>query len=743
MSKDNNKSISLKVSKAIPSDVGHGRARISGENGLDLKPGDIIEIKGEKRATAAIYWRSRPEDAKMDIVRVDGIIRKNAGVSLGDKVTVSKVEAKVCTKLVLSPVMANKQKVKFGPGIEGFARRGLNKRPVVAGDRIFIPGMTLFAEALPFAVLQTTPKGIVQVNSDTDIVIKDEAIDDDDVGQSQGITYEDIGGIGSQLLKVREMIELPLKHPELFRRLGIDPPKGVLLHGPPGTGKTMIAKAVATETNAHFTSINGPEIISKYYGESEKQLREIFDEASNNAPAIVFLDEIDSICPKREDVSGEVERRVVAQMLTLMDGMQGRDNVIVIGATNRRDAMDPALRRPGRFDREIEIGVPDREGRKEILDVHTRQMPIADDFDVDWVLENSYGFVGADLAALVRESAMKALRRYLPEIDLDEDTIPPEVLEKMEVKMEDFRVAIREIEPSALREIYVEIPDVSWESVGGLTEIKDRLKESVEWPLTKPELFDHFGIKPPRGIVLFGAPGTGKTLLAKAIANEAKANFISIKGPELISKWVGESEKAIREIFKKAKQSSPSIIFLDEFESIAGMRASNSQSGGSDVSNRVVNQLLASMDGVESLDGVIVVAATNRPEMIDPALLRSGRFERVLHVPPPDKPAREAIMEIHSEGMPLSTFSMKDILSGMEGFTGADIEAVCREAALIAMRAGKKKVTKTHFSDAINRVRPTVTPDMLEYYSKMEERLTSGLSNIKRSRDTGYGMESM
>ena len=743
MTDEDSESISLKVSKAIPSDVGHGRARISGENGLDLKPGDIIEIKGENRSTAAIYWRSRPEDAKMDIIRVDGIIRKNAGVSLGDRVTVSKVDAKICTKLVLSPVMANKQKVKFGPGIEGFARRGLNKRPVVAGDRIFIPGMTLFAEALPFAVLQTTPKGIVQVNSDTDIVIKDEAIDDDDVGQSQGITYEDIGGIGTQLLKVREMIELPLKHPELFRRLGIDPPKGVLLHGPPGTGKTMIAKAVATETNAHFTSINGPEIISKYYGESEKQLREIFDEAANNAPAIVFVDEIDSICPKREDVSGEVERRVVAQMLTLMDGMQGRDNVIVIGATNRRDAMDPALRRPGRFDREIEIGVPDRDGRKEILDVHTRQMPIADDFDVDWVLENSYGIVGADLAALVRESAMKAIRRYLPEIDLEEETIPPEVLEKMEVNMSDFRVAIREIEPSALREIYVEIPDVSWESVGGLTEIKDRLKESVEWPLTKPELFEHFGIKPPRGIVLFGAPGTGKTLLAKAIANEAKANFISIKGPELISKWVGESEKAIREIFKKAKQSAPSIIFLDEFESIAGMRSSNSQSGGSDVANRVVNQLLASMDGVESLDGVIIVAATNRPEMIDPALLRSGRFERVLHVPPPDKPAREVIMEIHASDMPLSKFSMKDVLGGMDGFTGADIEAVCREAALIAMRAGKKKVTKGHFEDAISRVRPTVTPEMLEYYSKMEERLTSGLSNIKRSRDTGFGMESM
>ena len=743
MADDNSQSISLRVAKAIPSDVGHGRARISGDNDLDLKPGDIIEIKGEKRTTAAIYWRSRPEDSKMDIIRVDGIIRKNAGVSLGDRVTVTKVDAKICTKLVLSPVMANKQKVKFGPGIEGFARRGLNKRPVVAGDRIFIPGMTLFAEALPFAVLQTTPKGVVQVNSDTDIVIKDEAIDDDDVGQSQGITYEDIGGIGSQLLKVREMIELPLKHPELFRRLGIDPPKGVLLHGPPGTGKTMIAKAVATETNAHFTSINGPEIISKYYGESEKQLREIFDEAANNAPAIVFVDEIDSICPKREDVSGEVERRVVAQMLTLMDGMQGRDNVIVIGATNRRDAMDPALRRPGRFDREIEIGVPDREGRKEILEVHTRQMPISDDYDVDWVLENSYGFVGADLAALVRESAMKALRRYLPEIDLEEDTIPPEVLEKMEVRMDDFRLAIREIEPSALREIYVEIPDVSWDSVGGLHEIKDRLKESVEWPLTKPELFEHFGIKPPRGIVLFGAPGTGKTLLAKAIANEAKANFISIKGPEMISKWVGESEKAIREIFKKAKQSSPSIIFLDEFESIAGMRSSNSSTGGSDVANRVVNQLLASMDGVESLDGVIVVAATNRPEMIDPALLRSGRFERVLHVPPPDKEARESIMAIHSENMPLSKFSLKDVMNNMDGFTGADIEAVCREAALIAMRAGKKKVNKSHFEDAVSRVRPTVTPDMLEYYSKMEERLTSGLSNIKRSRDTGYGMESM
>ena len=738
------KSVNLRVSKALPTDVGRGRARISGGTDLDLKPGDVVEIIGDEgKSTAAIYWRCRPEDADLDLIRIDGIIRKNAGVSLGDRVTVKKIDAKDCTKLVLSPVMANKQKVKFGPGIEGFARRGLAKRPVVVGDRIFIPGMTLFAEALPFAVVSTSPKGIVRVTADTEIDIKDEAIDDEDIAGGKEISYEDIGGIGSQLQKVREMIELPLKHPELFRRLGIDPPKGVLLHGPPGTGKTMIAKAVASEVNAHFKSINGPEIISKYYGESEKQLREVFVEAGENSPAIIFIDEIDSICPKREDVSGEVERRVVAQMLSLMDGMQGRSNVVVIGATNRQDAIDPALRRPGRFDREIEIGVPDREGRQEIMEIHTRQMPISDDFNMEWILENTYGFVGADLAALVRESAMKALRRYLPEIDLDEEEIPPEVLEKMEVKMDDFREAIRDVEPSALREIYVEVPKVTWGEVGGLEEVKDRLKESVEWPLSFPERFEHFGIKPPRGIVLFGAPGTGKTLLAKAIANEAQANFISIKGPEMVSKWVGESEKAVREIFKKAKQSAPSIIFLDEFESIAGVRSSNSMTGGSDVSNRVVNQLLASMDGVESLDGVIVVAATNRPEMIDPALMRSGRFERVLHVPPPDALARQAILDIHTEGMPLSKFSLKDVLSRMDGFTGADIEAVCREAALIAMRADKKKVTKAHFEEAIERVRPTVTPEMLEYYSKMETRLTSGLSGIKRENQNRYGMESM
>ena len=741
MTNENSDSLTLRVAKAIPSDVGHGRARVPFDNDLNLKPGDIIEVSGERK-TAAIVWRCRPEDANLGVIRVDGIIRKNAGVSLGDRVDIKKVETQPCQRLVLSPVMAKQQKVRFGPGIEGFARRGLNKRPVVAGDRIFIPGMTLFAEALPFAIVSTKPKGIVQVLPDTDIVIKEDAVDEEEQGDVQTISYEDIGGLGDQLQKVREMIELPLKHPILFRRLGIDPPRGVLLHGPPGTGKTLIAKAVASETNAHFTSINGPEIISKYYGESEKQLREIFEEAASNAPAIIFIDELDSIAPKREDVSGEVERRVVAQLLTLLDGMQGRDNVVVIGATNRQDAIDPALRRPGRFDREIEIGVPDKNGRAEIIEIHTRGMPISDDFDVDWLLDNTHGFVGADISALVRESAMKALRRYLPEIDLDEEQIPPEVLEKMAVIMADFRMAIKEIEPSALREIYLEVPEVSWNEVGGLQEIKDRLKESIEWPLTKPELFEHFGINPPRGIVLFGAPGTGKTLLAKAIANEAKANFITIKGPELISKWVGESEKAVREVFKKAKQSSPSIIFLDEFESIAGVRSSSSGEG-SDVINRVVNQLLSSMDGVEGMEGVIVVAATNRPEMIDPALLRSGRFERVMHVPPPDPEALKSILEIHTENMPLGKFSLDEIASKLENYTGADIEAVCREAGLIAMRADKKTVSKKHFEEAVERVRPTVTDEMMLYYNRMEELLTSGLQSVRRLPDSLAGIESV
>mgnify|MGYP003319685068 FL=1 len=741
MTDDNSDSLTLRVAKAIPSDVGHGRARVPFDNDLNLKPGDIIEVSGERK-TAAIVWRCRPEDANLGVIRVDGIIRKNAGVSLGDRVDIRKVETQPCQRLVLSPVMAKQQKVRFGPGIEGFARRGLNKRPVVAGDRIFIPGMTLFAEALPFAIVSTKPKGIVQVLPDTDIVIKEDPVDEEEQGDIQTISYEDIGGLGDQLQKVREMIALPLKHPILFRRLGIDPPRGVLLHGPPGTGKTLIAKAVASETNAHFTSINGPEIISKYYGESEKQLREIFEEAAANTPAIIFIDELDSIAPKREDVSGEVERRVVAQLLTLLDGMQGRDNVVVIGATNRQDAIDPALRRPGRFDREIEIGVPDKNGRAEIIGIHTRGMPISDDFDVEWLLDNTNGFVGADISALVRESAMKALRRYLPEIDLDEEQIPPEVLEKMAVIMSDFRMAIKEVEPSALREIYLEVPEVSWDEVGGLQEIKDRLKESIEWPLTKPELFEHFGINPPRGIVLFGAPGTGKTLLAKAIASEAKANFITIKGPELISKWVGESEKAVREVFKKAKQSSPSIIFLDEFESIAGIRRSSSGEG-SDVINRVVNQLLSSMDGVEGMEGVIVVAATNRPEMIDPALLRSGRFERVMHVPPPDPEALKSILEIHTENMPLGKFSLDEIASKLENYTGADIEAVCREAGLIAMRADRKTVSKKHFEEAVERVRPTVTDEMMLYYNRMEDLLTSGLQSVRRLPDSLAGIESV
>jgi len=740
---DDESELTLKVGKAIPSDVGHGRARVPFDNSLDLAPGDIIEIEGRKK-TAAIVWRSRPDERHQEMIRIDGIVRKNANVSLGDKVIVRKAEAKACQKLVISPVLNRQGQVKFGQGIEGFARRGLNKRPVVAGDRVFIPGMTLFAEALPFAIVSTTPKGIVKVTNDTEILLREEIVDSDAEEAASSITYEDIGGIGEQLLKVREMIELPLKHPELFHRLGIEPPRGVLLHGPPGTGKTMIARAVASETKANFTSINGPEIISKYYGESEKQLREVFEEASAKAPAIVFIDELDSIAPKREDVHGEVERRVVAQLLTLMDGMQGRDNVIVIGATNRRDAVDPALRRPGRFDREIEIGVPDREGRAEILEVHTRGMPIADDFERDWILENTYGFVGADIAALVREAAMKTLRRFLPDIDLDAESIPSEVLERMEVCMDDFRLAIKDIEPSALREIYVEVPEVTWDQVGGLVDIKERIKESIEWPLTKPEIFERFGIKPPRGILLFGAPGTGKTLLAKAVANEAAANFISVKGPELISMWVGESERGIREIFKKAKQASPSVIFFDEFEALASARGGGGGPGeGSRVGDRMVNQLLSSIDGVEGLEDVIVIAATNRPELVDPALLRSGRFERVIHIPPPDRKAVVEILRIHSSKMPLGRFKLEDIASRLNGYTGADIEAVCREAGLVAMRANAKSVNKSHFEEAVRAIRPTITPDMLDYYHKLETRLMSGMDSIRRGADSNKGMEAM
>jgi transitional endoplasmic reticulum ATPase len=526
------------------------------------------------------------------------------------------------------------------------------------------------------------------------------------------------------------MIELPLKHPELFDRLAIDPPKGVLLHGPPGTGKTLIARAVANESGANFISIQGPEIMNKFYGQSEENLRNKFEEAEKNPPSIVFIDELDSIAPKRGDVHGEVERRVVAQMLTLMDGLQQRGKLIVIAATNRVDAIDPALRRPGRFDREIEIGVPDMDERLEILEVHTRGMPLTDDFDLKHFADITHGFVGADLAALTREAAMKALRRYLPKIKLDEP-IPAEILSSMEVTTDDFKNALKEIEPSALREVLIEIPRTSWDDIGGLEDIKQRLREVIEWPLHSPDSFKKMGIRPPRGVLLFGAPGTGKTLLAKAVAHESKANFISIKGPEVLSKWVGESEKAVREIFKKAKQASPSIVFLDELDALAPQRGYSSDSHATE---RIVNQLLTSIDGLESMEGVIIIGATNRPDIIDPGLLRAGRFDRHVLVPAPDYDARLAIFKVHTRDMPLDKISLKELAKRTEGYTGADIEGICREAAITALRMDMKadKVNMACFEEAMTVVRPSIDEATVKYYERISKELEGGMHKRKK-----------
>ncbi|MFA5945222.1 MAG: CDC48 family AAA ATPase, partial [Candidatus Thermoplasmatota archaeon] len=531
----------LRVVEALQQDVSYGRARLDGQTRveLNLSPGDIIEIKGHK-TTAAVVWRSHPGDEGKGIIHVDNLTRKNAGVSIGDKVTIKKAEVKPAKQVTLAPAISQDQQIQFGDGIDALAKRGLLKRPVVQGDIVVVPNIALFGNALPFSIIATNPKGIVLINEETQIKVNEEAAAAGAQAASS-ISYEDIGGLKPQLQNVREMIELPLKHPELFDRLGIDPPKGVLLHGPPGTGKTMIAKAVANESGAQFYTINGPEIMSKFYGQSEENLRKTFEEAEKNAPSIIFIDEMDAIAPKRDEVQGEVERRVVSQMLTLMDGLKGRGKIIVIGATNRPDSVDPALRRPGRFDREIEIGVPDKEGRLEILQIQTRNMPKSEDVDIEDLANATHGFVGADLMALAREAAMKALRRYLPEIDLDEP-VPAELLEKMQVTSDDFKGALKIVDPSALREFLVEVPNVTWDTVGGLAEVKQQLKEAVEWPLEDPASFERMGIKPPRGILLYGPPGTGKTLLAKAVANESGANFLSVKGPEVLSKWVGESE---------------------------------------------------------------------------------------------------------------------------------------------------------------------------------------------------------
>lgn len=734
----------LKVAEAFQTDVGYGRARIDAHTRtlLKLEMGDIIEIEG-KKCTAARVFRSNQEDEGRGLLRIDSLIRGNAGISIGDKVSVRKANVQAGEKVILAPMIEEGRRILYPDRIEEFIKHRLYEKPLSKGDAVTIEGLTIGGTSGHsfFLVANTSPRGIVQIGEHTLIQLKEEAVSETEVVSTR-VAYEDIGGLKEELQKVREMIELPLKHPEVFERFGISPPKGVLLHGPPGTGKTLIAKAVANEANANFYSIQGPEIMSKFYGESEKGLRERFDEAEKSPPAILFIDELDSIAPKREEVTGEVERRVVAELLTRMDGLTARGNLIVIAATNRVDAIDPALRRPGRFDREIEIGVPDREGRKEVLQIHTRGMPIeGGESEKERILSElasiTHGFVGADIAALAREAAMKALRRYLPDIDL-EKPIPIEVLEKMKVRAQDFKDALKEIEPSSLREVLIELPLVKWTDIGGLEDAKLQLKEAVELPLTNPEAFKRLGIRHLRGILLYGAPGTGKTLLAKAVANECQANFITIKGPEVISKWVGESEKAIRQVFKKAKQAAPAIIFLDEIDAIAPKRGMGVADSG--VTERVVNQLLTSIDGLESLEGVVVIAATNRPDILDSALLRAGRFDRLILIPVPDRAARLQILKVHTKNMPLRGVALEELVRGLDGYVGADIERLCIEAAMVALRENisSRVVTREHFEKALKKVRPSVDEETARYYERFEAEMGSETSK-RRKGDTGLG----
>lgn len=705
------KEVSLRVTEARQRDIGRKIARVDtlAVKELMLSPGDIVEIAG-KKSTIAIVWPPYRDDEGQGIIRIDGEIRRNAGVTVGDYVKIKKVQAKPAAKVVFAPF----ESLPFIGDFGRIVKAQLNNLPIAKGDVVVVPVLGMGVE---LKVTSTSPSSAVIITDNTAVEISSTPIKR--VEEVGGVTYEEIGGLHEELQRIREMIELPLKHPELFRHLGIEPPKGLILFGPPGTGKTLIAKAIANETGAHFVTINGPEIMSKFYGESEARLREVFQEAEQNSPSIIFIDELDAIAPKRGEVTGEVERRVVSQLLTLMDGLQTRGQVVVIGATNRIEAVDPALRRPGRFDREIRIGVPDKNGRKEIMEIHTRRMPLSEDANSDELANVTHGFVGADLAALSREAAMNALRRVLPQIDLERDVIPTEVLETIKVTRDDFANALRIVQPSALREVVLEIPSVKWEDVGDLEGIKQELKEAVEWPLRYPEVFKRLGIRPPRGMLLYGPPGTGKTLLAKAVATESEANFISVKGPELLSKWVGESEKAVREIFRKARETAPCIIFFDEFDSIAPRRGTFSDSG---VTDRIVNQVLTEMDGLQTLKGVVVIGATNRPDILDPAMLRPGRFDRVLFVTPPDERARLMIFQIHTREMPLSEdVSLKELAATTEGYTGADVEAVCREAALLAARENLNidKVYGRHFERALEKVRPSVTEEDKAEYEKI------------------------
>ncbi len=701
--------VQLKVLDSRQTDVARGIARIDPRTmqKLGVSSGDIIEFSGKKK-TSAIAWPAYSEDQDPDVMRIDGVLRKNADVSINDYVVVRKAEVKNALSIVLAPV---EMRLNVDEDFANFVKNRLIDRTFVEGDTTSV---MMLGHSVQFTVTKTQPQGIVKMTHDTTLKILTEP-----AAETKGvprITYEDLGGLEEEIQRIREMVELPMRHPEIFQTLGIDPPKGVLLLGPPGCGKTLLARAVANESDANFFSINGPEIISKFYGESEAKLREIFEQAHKSAPSIILIDELDSIAPKREEVTGEVEKRVVAQLLSLMDGLTGRGNVIVIGATNRPNALDPALRRPGRFDREIEIGPPDKRGRHEILLIHSRGMPLARDVDLKMVAERTHGYTGADLAALCREAAMKALLRYLPEINLKEERIPPCVLEKMEVQIDDFMNAFKEITPTAMREIAVEVPVVHWDEVGGLEEVKEKLKEAVEWPLKNPEVFKRFGIQPPKGIMLIGPPGCGKTMLARAVATESEANFISIKSPEVFSKWVGESEKAIREIFRKARMASPAVIFFDEVDSLAPRRGQGD--GDSGVTERVISQLLTEMDGIMPLENIVVIAATNRPDIVDSAVLRPGRFDRLIYVPEPDEAARLEIFKIHTKNMPLSNDVDIKTHRMTKGYSGADISSVCREAAMNALRRdiNAKEVTFSDFEKAMEEVPPSISPEIENWY---------------------------
>jgi transitional endoplasmic reticulum ATPase len=741
-------------------DFGRGIARLDTKlmAKIGVKEGDIVELEG-KRKTGAVVIRSYPADVGLSILRVDGLVRKNCNASIGELVTVRKAEVNDANKLTLAPAQKG-----FMLNIEPrLLRQNLYMRPMEKGDIIITNpvfkttnrnhndifsafGIDLeevfmsMGSEMRLIVVDTDPHGIAKVTENTEVELLPEAVEVSDE-KLPSVTYEDIGGLTQTVPKIREMIEVPLRHPEIFERLGVEPPKGVLLYGPPGTGKTLIAKAVANEAGAHFISVAGPEFMSKFYGESEENLRKIFEEADKNAPAIIFIDEIDAIAPKREQVTGEVERRVVSTLLTQMDGLKSRGKVVVIAATNLPNMLDPALRRTGRFDREIEIPVPDKRGRKEILQIHTRQMPLEKDVDLDNLAEITFGFVGADISGLAKEAAMHALKRVIPEISAlkEGDPIPKEVLEKLKVTKEDFEYALRMVQPSGMREVLMEIPKVKWSDVGGLEDVKEALKESVIWPLKSPESFTKLGIRPPRGILLYGPPGTGKTYVVKALANEAGVNLIAVKGPELLSMYVGESERHIRDVFRRAKQVAPSIILFDEIDSLAPKRGLEV---GTRVTEQVVSQLLTEMSGIEDIEGVSVIATTNRPDMLDSALLRPGRFDRSIYVPAPDEKTRVDILKIHTKSMPLKKdVNLEKIAREAEGYSGADLEALAREAALYALRDDmkSKEVGNKDFEKALKRIKPSITDDMFKKYQKAVDDLKKNKIDEEQKADRYIG----